>query len=200
MNKILIEEATAQQVLAALESLTRYDMTRQEKAKPAITALRDALAAPTVKKSLTVAPAPVHEPVGEAMARYLRVCSSGGMPKKLRESVQSLVEDAQRLGYFKAAPQPEQHACHCTQGQACQVCDPDLGNPIEQAAPLIRGDIRDGLVDDEPAQQQEQAPVAWAKQTDKKLRIALNMQGMAGWRPLVYGDTPQNSKRSPGEN
>jgi hypothetical protein len=51
-------------------------------------------------------PAPVQEPVADAMARYLRVCSSGGMPKKLQESVQSLVYDAERLGYFKATTPP----------------------------------------------------------------------------------------------
>ena len=45
-----------------------------------------------------------------------------------------------------------------------------------------------------PAQQE---PVAWAKQTDKKLRIALNMQDMDGWRPLVYGDTSPPAQRKP---
>ncbi len=50
--------------------------------------------------------APVQEPVADAMARYLRVCSSGRMPKKLQESVQNLVYDAERLGYFKAITPP----------------------------------------------------------------------------------------------
>jgi hypothetical protein len=54
--------------------------------------------------------APVQEPVADAMARYLRVCSSGGMPKKLQESVQNLVYDAERLGYFKATTSPAQPA------------------------------------------------------------------------------------------
>jgi hypothetical protein len=49
---------------------------------------------------------PEQEPVADAMARYLRVCSSGGMPKKLQESVQNLVCDAERLGYFKATTPP----------------------------------------------------------------------------------------------
>jgi hypothetical protein len=49
---------------------------------------------------------PVQEPVADAIARYLRVCSSGGMPKKLQESVQNLVYDAERLGYFKASTPP----------------------------------------------------------------------------------------------
>jgi hypothetical protein len=31
--------------------------------------------------------------------------------------------------------------------------------------------------------------VAWAKQTDKKLRIThMDMHGEEGWRPLVFGD------------
>jgi hypothetical protein len=51
-------------------------------------------------------PATVQEPVADAMARYFRVCSSGGMPKELQESVQNLVYDAERLGYFKAATPP----------------------------------------------------------------------------------------------
>jgi hypothetical protein len=58
----------------------------------------------------TPPPAPVQEPeqepVADAMARYLRVCSTGGMPEELQESVQNLVCDAERLGYFKAATPP----------------------------------------------------------------------------------------------
>jgi len=50
--------------------------------------------------------APVQEPVADAMARYLRVCSTGGMPEELQKSVQSLFYDAERLGYFKAATAP----------------------------------------------------------------------------------------------
>jgi hypothetical protein len=38
------------------------------------------------------------------MAAYLRVCSSGGMPKHLREQVQRSVDEAERLGYFDAPP------------------------------------------------------------------------------------------------
>lgn len=42
--------------------------------------------------------------VSKAMAAYLRVCSSGGMPKHLREQVQRSVDEAERLGYFDAPP------------------------------------------------------------------------------------------------
>ncbi len=39
-------------------------------------------------------------------------------------------------------------------------------------------------------EQPEDEPVAWAKQTEKKLRIThMDMTGEEGWQPLVYGDT-----------
>lgn len=39
--------------------------------------------------------------ISKAMSAYLRVCSSGGMPKELREQVQRSVDEAERLGYFE---------------------------------------------------------------------------------------------------
>lgn len=41
--------------------------------------------------------------VSEAMHRYLRVCSSGGMSKRRIDTVMASVEDAERLGYFDLA-------------------------------------------------------------------------------------------------
>ena len=64
-----------------------------------------------------------------------------------------------------------------------------------QPAPMIRGDIRDGLVDDEPAQQE---PVAWMHEWEDGERIPMltgrddrNNDQPKSVRPLVYGDTPQ---------
>ena len=52
---------------------------------------------PTTPAADAVREAP---PVSEAIARYLRVCSSGGMPRRYVDIVQLAVEDAERLGYF----------------------------------------------------------------------------------------------------
>lgn len=41
--------------------------------------------------------------VSDAMRRYLRVCSSGGMSRKTVQTVQANVDEAERLGYFKIA-------------------------------------------------------------------------------------------------
>ncbi len=41
-------------------------------------------------------------------------------------------------------------------------------------------------------------PVAWAKQTDKKLRIThMNMQGEDGWHPLGYSDITPPAQPAP---
>jgi hypothetical protein len=77
-----------------LSAVTVDSFGVQRKTQAAITAIKQARSAP------------VQEPVADAMASYLRVCSSGGMPKKLQESVQNLVCDAERLGYFKATTPP----------------------------------------------------------------------------------------------
>ncbi len=59
----------------------------------------------------------------------------------------------------------------------CLYCERDQTPKVEamfalaeQPAPMIRGDIRDGLVDDEPAQQE---PVAWAISYDGKTPYAI---------------------------
>jgi hypothetical protein len=48
----------------------------------------------------------VNEAIKQAMTNYLRVCSTGGMPRKQCETILSAMEEAARLGYFSLSLAP----------------------------------------------------------------------------------------------
>ncbi len=67
---------------------------------------------------------------------------------------------------------------------------------LEQENRLLRA--RNTRLEAEAKVVSMQEPVAWAKQTDKKLRIThMNMQGEDGWRPLGYSDITPPAQPAP---